>query len=273
MEGRPAAQPVRTHPALNGLLQLQTGATYGVSSASLAALLMAGPSIDGAWCAVVGTGELGVEAAAMFGVDLDRVVVVPEPGDAWLEVVAALVDVLGLVVVRPPQNMPAPKDISRLSARLRTRGSILVVWGDWPRCDARRRAHRCRVARCGLGQRAPQGAAGDGRGAQGHVAGDAASAVAAGCGFEGAPVVSRVALPRSHLNHRIAERVVSADDGRLVSGLAGHGPDGRPSGRRGGGRVRQGDGSRLQPQRTGRRGAARHASTRCAVAVSRSCRR
>lgn len=137
MEGRPAAQPVRTHPALNGLLQLQTGATYGVSSASLAALLMAGPSVDGAWCAVVGTGELGVEAAAMFGVDLDRVVVVPEPGEAWLEVVAALVDVLGLVVVRPPKNVPSPKDVSRLSARLRTRGSILVVWGDWPRCDAR----------------------------------------------------------------------------------------------------------------------------------------
>lgn len=137
MEGRPAAQLVRTHPVLNGLLQLQTGATYGVSSASLAALLMAGPSIDGAWCAVVGTGELGVEAAAMFGVDLDRVVVVPEPGDAWLEVVAALVDVLGVVVVRPPKNLPTAKDISRLSARLRTRGSILVVWGDWPRCDAR----------------------------------------------------------------------------------------------------------------------------------------
>jgi hypothetical protein len=137
MEGRPAAQSVRTHPALNGLLQLQTGATYAVTSASLAALLMAGPSVDGAWCAVVGTSELGVEAAAMFGVDLDRVVLVPEPGDVWLEVVAALVDVLGLVVVRPPKDLPTPKDISRLSARLRTRGSILVVWGDWPRCDAR----------------------------------------------------------------------------------------------------------------------------------------
>lgn len=137
MEGRPAAQPVRTHPALNGLLQLQTGATYSVSSASLAALLMAGPSVDGAWCAVVGTGELGVEAAAMFGVDLDRVVVVPEPGDAWLEVVAALVDVLGVVVVRTPKNLPTAKDRARLSARLRSRGSILVVWGDWPRCDAR----------------------------------------------------------------------------------------------------------------------------------------
>ena len=140
MEGRPAAQPVRTHPALAGLLQLQTGATYGVAAASLAALLMAGPSADGAWCAVVGAPEFGLEAAATTGVDLSRVVAVPDPGPLWLEVVAALVDVLGLVVVRPPTSVsrgPSAKDASRLAARLRTRGSILVVWGDWPRCEAR----------------------------------------------------------------------------------------------------------------------------------------
>lgn len=139
-KGRPGAQSVRTHPALAGLLQLQTGATYGVSGASLAALLMAGPSADGAWCAVVGAPELGLESAAMVGVDLDRVVMVPDPGPLWLEVVAALVDVLGLVVVRPPtlaSRGPSAKDAARLAARLRTRGSILVVWGDWPRCEAR----------------------------------------------------------------------------------------------------------------------------------------
>jgi hypothetical protein len=140
MEGRPGAQPVRTHPALSGLLQLQTGATYGVAAASLAALLMAGPSADGAWCAVVGAPEWGLEAAATIGVDLSRVVTVPDPGPLWVEVVAALVDVLGLVVVRPPASAsrgPSAKDAARLAARLRTRGSILVVWGDWPRCEAR----------------------------------------------------------------------------------------------------------------------------------------
>jgi hypothetical protein len=140
MEGRPGAQPVRTHPALSGLLQLQTGAIYGVAAASLAALLMAGPSADGAWCAVVGAPELGLEAAATIGVDLRRMVTVPDPGPLWVEVVAALVDVLGLVVVRPPESTsrgPSAKDAARLAARLRTRGSILVVWGDWPRCEAR----------------------------------------------------------------------------------------------------------------------------------------
>ena len=136
MQGRPAVQPVPTHPALSGLLQMQTGSSYGVESASLATMLLAGPSADGAWCGVVGSAELGLEAAAAAGVELSRTILVPDPGDAWLEVTAALIDVLGVVVVRPTGPVNAG-DAARLSARLRQRGSILVAWGDWPRCDVR----------------------------------------------------------------------------------------------------------------------------------------
>ena len=65
----------------------------------------------------------------------------PDPGDAWLEVTAALIDVLGIVMVRPPTRV-SEGDAARLSARLRQRGSILVALptregDDWPRCDAR----------------------------------------------------------------------------------------------------------------------------------------
>ena len=136
MQGRPASQPVATHPALAGLLQLQTGSSYGVSSASLAITLMAGPSADGAWCGVVGSSELGLEAAAAAGVELRRTILVPDPGDAWLEVTAALVDVLGVVVLRTPSHV-SDGEVARLSARLRQRGAILIAWGDWPRCEAR----------------------------------------------------------------------------------------------------------------------------------------
>ena len=136
MQGRPAAQPVATHPALAGLLQLQTGSSYSVSSASLAMMLMAGPSGDGAWCGVVGSAELGLEAAATVGVELRRTVLVPDPGDAWLEATAALIDVLGVVVVVPPAWV-SDKDVSRIGARLRQRGGILIAWGEWPRCEAR----------------------------------------------------------------------------------------------------------------------------------------
>lgn len=136
MQGRPAAQPVATHPAFAGLLQLQAGSTYSVDSMSLAMALMAGPSADGAWCGVVGTAELGLEAAAAVGVELRRTILVPDPGEAWLEVAAALIDVLGVVVLRPPAHVAA-KDVSRISARLRQRGGILVSYGDWPRSEAR----------------------------------------------------------------------------------------------------------------------------------------
>ena len=136
MQGRPAAQPVATHPAFAGLLQLQTGSSYGVDSASLAMALMAGPSADGAWCGVVGSAEFGLEAAAAAGVDLRRTILVPDPGEAWLEVTAALIDVLGVVVVAAPSQVSG-KDVSRISARLRQRGSVLIAYGDWPRCDAR----------------------------------------------------------------------------------------------------------------------------------------
>lgn len=136
MQGRPAAQPVATHPAFAGLLQLQTGASYSVDSASLALALMAGPSADGAWCAIVGAAELGLEAAAAAGVELRRTILVPAPGEAWLEVTAALVDVVGVVMLSPP-TAPSAKDAARIGARLRQRGGVLIAQGEWPRSEAR----------------------------------------------------------------------------------------------------------------------------------------
>ena len=42
----------------------------------------------------------------------------PDPGEAWLEVTAALIDVLGVVVLRAPSAVGA-KDAARIGARLR----------------------------------------------------------------------------------------------------------------------------------------------------------
>ncbi|EFQ83060.1 hypothetical protein HMPREF0063_12269 [Aeromicrobium marinum DSM 15272] len=136
LEGRAGGAALPVHPALAGLVALRAGGVYGVDAASLLTTVLAGPSAHGAWCGIVGSADLGLEAAAEAGLDLSRTVLVPDPGDAWLEVTAALVDVLGIVAVRPPRSV-RPGDASRLTARLRTRGSALVVWGEWPRCDAR----------------------------------------------------------------------------------------------------------------------------------------
>jgi hypothetical protein len=136
MEGGPARLPVPVLPALSGLLTLRTGGSYGVDSASLALALAAGASRAGEWVGFAGWPDFGAEAAAELGVDLARTVLVPDTGEHWLEVTAALVDVLRVVVLRPPARVDE-RSASVLDARLRKRSSVLVVWGDWPRCEAR----------------------------------------------------------------------------------------------------------------------------------------
>jgi hypothetical protein len=136
MQGTAISQPLPTHPALSGLIRLRTGASYAVDRPALAMALMAGPSAGGAWSAVVGVADFGLEAAAQAGVDLERTVLVPEPGEAWLEVTAALIDVLQVVVVRPPGAV-GQHQAARLASRLRQRDAVLVAVGDWPRAEAR----------------------------------------------------------------------------------------------------------------------------------------
>lgn len=136
MQGTTASQPLPTVPALAELVQLRTGASYAVDRPLLAMALMAGPSAAGSWAAVVGAGDFGVEAAAELGVDLDRTILVDDPGQGWLEVVAALIDVMPMIVVRPPDAITA-RQASRLAARLRKRDGLLIALGDWPHAEAR----------------------------------------------------------------------------------------------------------------------------------------
>lgn len=128
-----------THPAIAGLLPggaVQAGATYSVQdSMTLVMAMLAGPSAAGAWCAVIGMPDFGAEAAARFGIDLQRLVLIPSPGDQWLAVTAAVVDVVTVVVVQPDAAV-SDAAAARLSGRLRARGATLIVCGPWPRTEA-----------------------------------------------------------------------------------------------------------------------------------------
>lgn len=139
-----------THPALGELLPggaLEAGGSYAVTNSTTLALgLLQGPSAAGAWCAVVGVPDLGIEAAAGLGIDLDRLVLVPHPGEQWLSVVSALVDVVSVVLVKPPVRDGRVRigeaAASKLSSRLRQREAVLISLGQdpsavWPRSDAR----------------------------------------------------------------------------------------------------------------------------------------
>jgi len=112
--------------------------------------MMAGPSAGGAWCGVVGLPTFGAEAAREHGIDLERLVLVPGPERDWLGVVAALVDALTVVVVRPPGEV-TPGEASRLAARLRSRGAVLIAVGSWPGSEARLEVQRNSWAGLGRG--------------------------------------------------------------------------------------------------------------------------
>jgi hypothetical protein len=114
---------------------LRPGCAYSVAGGALLLALLAEPSAAGSWCGVVGVPELGAEAARNAGVALDRLALVPQPGERWLSVVAALAEVLPVVAVRPASRV-RDADAARLAARLRERSTVLLVCGDWPRVEA-----------------------------------------------------------------------------------------------------------------------------------------
>jgi hypothetical protein len=126
-------------PALGELLPggLSRGTVAAVGGWGLLCLaLAAGASAAGAWCAVAGVPQLGVAAAAGVGLDPGRMLVVPDLGAGWPQVVISLLDGCELVLLRPPDR-PSGGVRRRLEASLRRCGGVLVVAGDWDGAQAR----------------------------------------------------------------------------------------------------------------------------------------
>jgi hypothetical protein len=128
--GRPGAGLVlATQPEGPRSDEAQSGGPV-VAATSLMLALLAEASQAGSWCAVVGVPTLGAAAAAELGIALDRLALVPYPGPEWVNVVAALVDGVDVVVAAPPGPVSA-QVASRLTARARQRGCVLVPLISW----------------------------------------------------------------------------------------------------------------------------------------------
>lgn len=116
-----------------GVVSVQASTHAGGSGAtSLLVSLLSAPR--GAWIAVVGMPGLGLAAVAELGIDLDRLVVIPDPGPDALQVLSVLADGVDLIATAPPATLP-PARLRVFSGRLRQRGAVLLVAGRWPGAD------------------------------------------------------------------------------------------------------------------------------------------
>jgi len=161
----PADPPTGRRDALSPRLTAGLGAGpvgLGAGTTSLVLALLSRASAGGCWAAVVGVPALGALAASEAGVDLARLALVPDPGPDLTGITAALVDGMDLVAVAGPERLSAPER-SRLTARARQRGAVLLPLGVWPGADV---VLRCAGSRwAGIGS----GAAGSGAARSGAV--------------------------------------------------------------------------------------------------------
>ncbi|HEX6468552.1 MAG TPA: hypothetical protein VF069_05600 [Streptosporangiaceae bacterium] len=129
----PALRPVIPGGALRPGWVVCVG---GPGRGSLGLALVAGAAGGGGWCAAVGLPDLGVVAAIEMGAEPARLLLVDEPGGRWPDVVAALIDAVDLVLLRPAER-PSPTAVRRLMALARRGRCVLVVDGDWPGAQLR----------------------------------------------------------------------------------------------------------------------------------------
>ena len=136
---------------------IRNGATVAVGPRaggySVALSMAAAATSGGRWAVAVGLPSLGLVAAAELGAEMRRLALVPHPGDQWAVVAAALVDGFDLLMLRPPGRV-RPVDARRLAARVRERGTVMLVVDtpDWPESpDLKLSVSTARTAWEGLG--------------------------------------------------------------------------------------------------------------------------
>lgn len=131
LENRSGGAPLRA--AATRAVAARSAPTHSWGATSIMLALLAEASRTGAWCAIVGLPELGLEAAAEMGIALDRLALVPQPSSRWTDVVAALIDGFDIVVTATTQI--DARSATRLTARARQRGCVLVPVGTWDTPD------------------------------------------------------------------------------------------------------------------------------------------
>ncbi len=117
-----------------GTTTLVTGAP-GSGATSLGVALLAHASRGGHWCAAIGVDDPGVIAMVELGLDLRRVVFIPQVQGDWAIAAGELLEGVELILLRPPTRVPHAA-ARQLAARARERRAALVILGArtsaWP---------------------------------------------------------------------------------------------------------------------------------------------
>jgi hypothetical protein len=131
----------------DGLVRGQVVSCRGAAARSMAFGLMREALVEGGWMAVVDVPTLGTDAAAEFGIPLERVVRIDTGVDAdadgdvdgtsgtgldWIDVMGAAVDGFDLVLTRVPaalRNDRRPAAVRKLGSRLQQKGAVVVTLG------------------------------------------------------------------------------------------------------------------------------------------------
>ncbi|MGA9870426.1 MAG: hypothetical protein WBQ44_04680 [Rhodococcus sp. (in: high G+C Gram-positive bacteria)] len=138
---------------------LARGSVTAVSGAgSLLLGMVAATTAAGGYVAVVGQPRFGLLAAAEMGADLERLAIVPDPGEDPVEVAAILLDGLDLVVLGLGGRSVPPSRARAVVARARSKGATLLVTdGHWDGVDLRLDASVRSVDGVGTGEQSGRG--------------------------------------------------------------------------------------------------------------------
>ncbi|WP_061962011.1 hypothetical protein [Demequina flava] len=153
---REAQQAPAVLPLSEGVAEVMpAGLTRGhvvrvQGSTSLMLALAAEGSKEGSWAAVIGMPAVGAVAAARRGMDLSRLVLVPQPGAQAAAAAGACVDGMDLILLGANLAL-SDGDRRRLAARAKERGCVILTSGRWPGAQTDLHVERTRWSGLGAG--------------------------------------------------------------------------------------------------------------------------
>jgi len=110
----------------NGIRRGHVVGCVGVAARSIALALTARAVADGAWLAVVGIDDLGVEGAVELGVPAERVVAIAATtAQEWAERLVAAADGFELIITVAPAR--AEQVMRQVRQRLQARGTVVLT--------------------------------------------------------------------------------------------------------------------------------------------------